>query len=251
MDEINVMGITIKRNGSPESPTSEQPCWYLANGACEECSCDKCTRGIIVNRENGSARDCSCKTEAINRLRAKRAGLPAGKTFETYRTPEPWQRLVKSKALAFISDKTAKGFYIGGQSGSGKTHICSAIAGEMMKRGKTVEPFRWVNQGRTMKALASEPEYDETLAKYINADILFIDDFLKTETVADVRLAMQLVDERYNRQRTTVISSERTLAEIAKLCDGEGEAIAGRIKEMCGEYCVMLSGKEKNQRLKG
>lgn len=252
MEELRVMGLTIKRNGSPDVITSEKKCHYLDNGFCDSCSCDKCIGGVIINRVSMTTRDCECKIEAINRHRIKAAGLPEWQTFGSYRTSEEWQRRVKEKALAFLADDRVQGFYIAGQSGSGKTHICNAILSEMAKKGKKIMPFRWIEQARRIKALSNEPDRcDEELQRYLDADVLFIDDLFKqAATDADIGLAMRIIDDRYNRRRVTLISSERTLDEIRRLRDGDGEAIAGRIKEMCGEYCIMLRGADKNQRLK-
>ena len=235
-----MLGLTIQKSGSPEFSISEAKCHYLDNGACDQCTCDKCTGGLIIDKERGVARDCSCKVEAINRLRLKRAGLPEEYTFDKYKEADAKRKTVKEKALAFVSDNTGKWFFIGGQSGFGKTHICSAIARELMKSGKTFRPFRWVDHGRKLKALANEQEYDNAIEPFLDVDVLFIDDFLKTTTQADVNLAMRLLDERYNRRRVTMISSERSLSDIARMIDGEGEAVAGRIKEMCGEYCIIV-----------
>lgn len=246
------MGLTIKRNVSLESPISEKKCAFLDNGFCEECNCDKCVGGIIINHETGRARDCLCKIEAINRHRIAAAGLPNDHTFANYKTPEAWKQFVKEKALAFSADEQAKGFFICGQNGAGKTFICDCILREKAKQGFTVMPFRWIEQARRIKALSNEPDrYDEELQRYLDADVLFIDDLFKqAATDADIGLAMRIIDDRYNRRRVTLISSERDLDVIRRLRDGDGEAIAGRIKEMCGEYCIMLRGKDKNQRFK-
>ena len=247
-----MLGLTIQKSGSPEQSTSsERECHYLDNGACDQCTCDKCVGGLIVDKERGVARDCSCKVEAINRLRFKKTGLRAKDTFDNYRTGEAWQRAVKDAALSFVADKAARGFFIAGQSGAGKTHICTAIIQAIPTRG-SIRIFRWVADATRIKAFVNDPDrYKDELQPYKDADILYIDDLFKQAvTDADIRLAFEIIDDRCNRGRVTIISSERRLDAIKKMRDGDGEAIAGRIVELCGGYCLNLSGSDKNQRFK-
>ena len=258
MDEtIHVLGLTIQKNGSPEQSISERECHYLVNGACDQCTCDKCTGGLIIDKERGVARDCSCKVKAINRLRFKKTGLRAKDTFDSYipgwksKEDKPWQTAVKDAALSFVADKAARGFFAAGQSGAGKTHICTAIIQAIPTRG-SIRIFRWASDALRIKALVNDPDrYKDELQPYKDADILYIDDLFKQDaTDADIRLAFEIIDDRCNRGRVTIISSERCIDEIKKMRDGNGEAIAGRIMELCGEYCLNLSGSDKNQRFK-
>lgn len=63
--------------------------------------------------------------------------------------------------------------------------------------------------------------------------VLYIDDFLKgSVSEADLNLAYQLLNARYNAARRTIISSELSIGEIA----GYDEAIAGRIFERFEGY---------------
>lgn len=250
-----MMGITIKRNGSPESPTSEKKCAFLDNGFCKECNCSRCTGGVIINHETGRARECGCMTEARNIHRIAAAGLPDEYTFDSYKTTNEWQRIVKTKARAFVADKGGKWFFIGGQSGGGKTHICSAIVRELIRSGKSIQVFRWADMADRLKGYKNDSDrYDKELRKFLDADILFIDDLFKTKkeaSDADIGLAMQIIDDRYNKHRVTIISTERMLDDIRRAHDFEGEAIASRIKERCGEYCFNIPrNPSKNYRFK-
>ena len=61
---------------------------------------------------------------------------------------------------------------------------------------------------------------------------------------ADINLAYQLLNERYNTRRRTIISSERSIEDILRI----DEAVGGRIFELAREYCVMTAN--VNLRLK-
>ena len=68
---------------------------------------------------------CKCwkVRSAINKL--ARSGLKnavRAYTFDKYETPDAWQKHIKDTALRFCQDQQNHWFYIGGQSGAGKTH---------------------------------------------------------------------------------------------------------------------------------
>lgn len=81
---------------------------------------------------------CECMNIRANMARLERSGLKdsvAEYTFKNYKADKPWQKGILEKAVEFAKDP--KGwFYIGGQVGSGKTHICTAIASHLIKKGR-------------------------------------------------------------------------------------------------------------------
>lgn len=177
-------------------------------------------------------------------------------TFKNFNTNNYWQEDVKAKALKFI-DSDICGFTFLGQSGTGKTHLCTAIAGQLLKKGMKVKYMVWTDESRKLKAVVNDDEYSHLIDKIKNVDVLYIDDLFKTDkdsrpTSADIRLAFEIINYRYNlaKQSTkriiTIISSERTLDELREI----DEATAGRINEMSGEYVLTIIGADKNQRIK-
>jgi DNA replication protein DnaC len=167
----------------------------------------------------------------------------------------PWRQAVKRKALDYLQNCRGQSFFIGGQSGSGKTHICTAIAGEIMQRGGRLRYFRWVEDGRRLKQMLGDRElYERELRQWTDAPFLYIDDLYKQEiTDADIRLLYEILNGRYNNDMPTILSSERNLEQIRHARGGDWEALAGRIYEMCGSgrYCIELSGAEKSYRFYG
>ena len=57
-----------------------------------------------------------------------------GCTLESFKTKSEWQQAIKNKAIEYIKQDNGDWWYIGGQVGSGKTHICTAIVGRIDKR---------------------------------------------------------------------------------------------------------------------
>ena len=90
---------------------------------------------------------------------------------------------------------------------------------------------------------------------YKSVEVLYIDDLFKVgksygeeiqrPTAGDINIAFEIINSRVTQKKKTIISSESTILEIFDI----DEAIAGRIKQMCGDYCLNISkGVGKNYR---
>lgn len=182
-------------------------------------------------------------------------------TFDKYTTPEPWQETVKGAAMRFCDDADNNWFFIGGQSGAGKSHLCTAIAITYLKRGNDVRYMVWRDEIQKIKACANdEEEYANHMNSLKAATVLYIDDLFKIggrdghpqmPTPADINVAFELINHRYiNPGLITIISSERTLSELLDI----DEATAGRIAERTkvGGYCINLKkDSSRNWRMRG
>lgn len=214
-------------------------------------------------------RECDCMNVRKNMRRLKKSGLQDEITrcrFDNYEAEEPWQNTVKTTAQQYVEtvlqdnpDGGRKGwFFIGGTSGAGKSHICTAICGALLHHGKELQYMEWRNEAVRLKAIVNEPaEYQKTMDYLKNVEVLYIDDFFKSGDVSgtgqrptdgDVRLAFELLHARYRNPNTiTIISSESALHEIHTI----DQAIGGRIGERAGkQYILNLIGMEKNYRQK-
>ena len=124
-----------------------------------------------------------------------------------------------------------------GQSGSGKTHLCTAAFVRLsLDRGLDGRYLLWNSDGRRIKAAAKDGD-EQLLNDFKKCALLYIDDLFKCKrdsepSDADIRLAFEILDYRYNHKLTTVISTEMLLEDIRDL----DEAIYRRIREMCGPY---------------
>ena len=204
--------------------------------------------------------ECECMEirRAIRRM--KNSGLERfvrGHTFETFRCDEPWQQAIRDRARAYVDEGLEAGrwFYAGGQPGSGKTHICTAIAREALYRYPLVY-MMWENESKTLKSLVTDAgEYASAISRYKDCKVLYIDDLFKPTkddfgnmrkpTAADVKLAFEIINYRYINQLPTIISSEWYMNALADI----DEATASRIAECCGEYQIIINqDRSKNQR---
>ena len=233
---------------------------------CPECK----NRGYsyVVTESDGiydtAVRICKCDEIRRTRLRLKKAGLLSmvtSCTFDAYQTPDRWQAIIKEKAVQFCQDENHRFFFIGGQSGAGKTHICTAITAHYINKGMKAKYMVWFDESQRIKGLVNEPEYVTIMDEIKKAEVLYIDDLFKPikdakgQTVppsyADIRLAMEIINYRYNNPGLiTIISGERTIDELIYL----DEALAGRISQLAkeGGYCINLQkDSQRNWRLKG
>lgn len=219
--------------------------------------------GITENK-----RDCGCMEmrKAIRQMRA--SGLEEAikrMQFGNYRRDYEWQEAFYDTARDYADNgwKAGSWFFVGGAVGCGKTHLCTAIARQLLKARTAVKYMQWVGESAHMKALLTEDrDYQAELRRLKTIPALYIDDFLKPAygedgaqppTAADIRLAYDLINHRYTAGLITVISSERYLDEITEI----DEAIGSRIYEKCktpdGEprYAFTVGrGKDRNWRMK-
>lgn len=230
-----------------------------AENARSKWDCPKCGgKGYTVHvNEQGHpvSRRCPCMDARQSEERIRRSGLGEALdccTFDAFQTPEPWQKAMKDKAQQYLSDNEGKWFAAVGSVGSGKSHICTAICGELLKAGLEVRYMRWRDDGGRLKAAVNDSEeYRRMIEPLKAARVLYIDDLFKTQkgkevTGGDVNLAFELLDARYvDRHKITIISSEKTLSEMLDI----DEAVGSRIYERCKQTCVNLTG-AKNWRLR-
>ena len=214
---------------------------------------------FVLTLENGirRSRACSCVGIRQNLTRLKNRGLLElyeQRTFDRFQTPEPWQRQAKDAAQAYTQSDLRRWFFLSGPSGCGKTHLCTAIASALILSGQDVQIFRWVEWAATAKSIITDASgYTAQLEPLKACDVLYLDDFLKVQrgtspTAADIRLAFEVLDARYNATgKPVILSTEWNLRQIAAL----DEALAGRIAERSRNHAVQIgSAPGRNYRFK-
>lgn len=183
-------------------------------------------------------------------------------TFDTYETPEPWQQHIKATAQRFCHDDNHNWFFIGGQSGGGKTHICTAIAAHYIRQGIDTHYMLWRDEIVRIKALVNEAEeYEAIMNELKHVPVLYIDDLFKVgedprdkvarPTSGDVNAAFEIISNRAGQPKlVTIVSSERTMSELLAI----DEATAGRIAKPAKEGGYMINLRKdstRNWRLRG
>lgn len=232
-------------------------------------SCALCkNKGIIAYPEISELgystvvfRECVCMKPRRSLRRLEKSGLKSlikDYTFARFNVHKPWQGLMLNAARSY-AEKPEGWFFVGGQSGSGKTHICTAICRELLLSGRAVIYMLWRDTVAQLKAaVTDEKRYAELINEYKTVDVLYIDDLFKSgrskeaaaqPTSADINVAFEILNYRYNNPALlTVISSEYSIGDIISI----DEAVGGRIYERTknGNACSIKRDRGKNYRLR-
>ena len=232
---------------------------------CAECK-NKGYISIAVEQPSGFYeqvwRECKCRKIRSTIRALNRSGLADvvhDYTLDKYIVTEPWHQTILDAARAFLAseDERTNWFFFGGQTGAGKTHICTALSIALLKRGKEVKYMLWRDEASRLKGMVNDAGYAEAVKEYKTVDVLYIDDLFKTgkddqqmkqrPTKADVNLAFEIINSRGASGKITIISSECTLTDIIDI----DEAVGGRIKQKCGAHCWSIDpDRSKNYRLR-
>lgn len=233
---------------------------YMPPPKVEGARCELC--GDIGWRhywQNGQefAEECECYNKVQSERNLKKAGVNQNQTFDTWCSDFDYQIEMSKKAYEFALGGYLSGqwFFAGGQVGSGKTHICTAIVHELIKSNIGCRYMAWRDEAVQLKAIVNNhQEYHARLMQLCKAPVLYIDDLFKTQagmkpTQADVNLAFQIINFRYNDKRyTTIISCEHTIDGLNAI----DEAIGSRIYERSKGYrCEIEKDENKNYRMRG
>lgn len=229
---------------------------------CKICK-NKGTIAKLVDLGNGSFThcfaDCLCVETRNSIMRMKRSGLKniiKDYTFDKFEDLEPWQKAIKQAAVEYA--KNPEGwFLLCGQSGAGKTHLCTAVCREFLLAGRRVRYMLWRDDIVKIKgAVTDSEEYSRIIDQFKTVDVLYIDDLFKTgkaadnsvqkPTGADINVAFEIINYRYNNPSLlTIISSELTEDELIDI----DEAIGGRIYERAKAFTIGKS-RDRNYRIK-
>lgn len=222
-------------------------------------NCTACkNRGYfaLINAAGDFAlRACTCnnvRTQIRNATNSGFGDMLDKYTFEAYEVKEDWQKKVKQGALLYTQQQELPWLYIGGMSGAGKSHICTAAATRILQQGKVVKYILWrdiFHKGETYRY--NEEQYNAFISELANVEVLVIDDFLKimdsSKQGSALEIAFDLINRRYNNSKATIISSEYQLNELETL----DKALHGRIKERCGKFTLNIKNETNRNYRKG
>lgn len=220
--------------------------------------CDKC-RDMTFILIDDIATPCECRELRIAEGILKSSGINEEfrqKTFDNFNYGvelQLTQAFLKAKKyysnFEKIKDTRKNSILFMGQVGSGKTHLCTAIANKLMDSsvGVVYMPYRDTIT-RLKQSVLDEENYNRELNRYKEAKVLLIDDLFKGNiTKSDINIVFELINYRYLKNKPVIVSSEKLLDELLKI----DEAIASRIIEMSKDYIIEIKGKKLNYRIYG
>lgn len=237
-----MMAALEQRRKTTDSTTTYSSPTLRACGL-DNIDCPICGNTGWITRRDEDGYDWSRECECMQQRRSIRAINGSGLqdmvkrySFDNYQTPTEKHEQIKTKAMQFVKIP-AECFVIVGRSGSGKTHICTAMCNDLMRNGWNLKYMMWRTEAAELKAMINErEEYKKQINRLRNVPVLYIDDFWKgTVSDADVNLAFTILNERYNSSnKKTIISTELSLEKIID----KDEAIGGRITERARGFVI-------------
>ena len=228
-----------------------------ASPHCPKCKDRKSFFKVVFFEETQSYEiaiaECECKSKReANMLAAEQLGEYRNKTMSDFVANEEWRKDMKDLAIAFLQDGGNKWFFICGQSGCGKSLICSIISNSLITvYHRDLVRISWPEYfGRTKRDSRNEDlskTVSESLERVKTCEVLYIDELLKNYTEADLRYYSEIIDYRYTNNLKTIINSEMTLDELFAI----DESTISKIIEKSDIY-VKVIGKDiaKNYRLR-
>ena len=197
--------------------------------------------------------ECECKEQRNLMKKAKASGLGdyLNKRFTDFIAEEQWQMNIKSKAIDYCKNSNKEWFIICGQSGCGKTLICSIIANYLLLNDKkSVLYITWTDFiSRLKRDMMGDNTNEVTnyLDEIKNIEVLYIDELLKKYNETDLKYIIEIINHRYTNNLKTIISSERTIEELLDI----DEATFGRVIEKADKFILNIpKERKKNYRLK-
>lgn len=246
------------KSGKMKVDTYNQQSGNLSGYDCKICR----NRGnIAAVKEDGTLtfRECDCMKIRRCVQKMEKSGMREvleKYTFEAYQAPDPWRQRIKHGAM-YYADHPSGWLLFCGQSGSGKTHLCTAVCKKFLLDGVDVRYMPWRSDAATIRAASADAERRSKLLEPLQlAPVLFIDDLFKSgrspdgsrfPSATDVSIAFDIVNYRYTKQLPTIISTECYPLELVEI----DEATGGRIIEMAGRntFCIAKQ-KGRNYRLR-
>lgn len=225
--------------------------------------CPDClNRGYIYYVNDGgtlSQRECPCMAQRRALRHLEQSGLSdmlTRYTFGRWQTLEHWQAKALEEAKRYAANP--KGWFIvTGRSGTGKTHLCTAICGELLQQGLPVRYMLWRDVAVRAKAVVNDAEaYSQIVDPLKRVKVLYVDDLFKMgrgsngaarPTVGDINLVFEIINARYNDSgKITLVSSELSLNDITDI----DEATGGRIYEGAKAGAYLDLSNRQNWRLR-
>lgn len=196
---------------------------------------------------------CECLKREINALARKESGLNNPQcTFEASTETDSHNQqvyLACQKYCDCIDNKKVLNVFLTGQTGTGKTYLCMAMANKLLDAGKTVlavSSFKLNNDFLQAHTTFGLDKLD-IIDFYLQPDVLIIDD-LGTEPVyknVTKEYLFTLLNERLMRLQHTIICTNLSFEQIMDVYD---ERIFSRLQQNCLK--VKLQNKDKRVNLK-
>jgi DNA replication protein DnaC len=180
----------------------------------------------------------------------------AGAQFEEEKTLEGLQTNLYPNNIQKMIRELACGNYLDahqhilimGQTGTGKSHLAQGLGHQACRRGKKVLFIRANVLFRTLQASRADQTWDNHFKKFLQPDLLIIDDFgLKPMSAIQAEDLYELIAERHLKG-SMVITSNRNIAGWLELFPDPVMANAALDRLAHQAYHIILEGIESYRR---
>lgn len=235
--------------------------YNLQRGERESGYCPICrNKGFSMIVESGKTTllKCVCETKRANLQEIANsdfARLITTRRFDNFKIDKEWRKDALHRVKAWIGQKEFPVLYLGGKSGTGKSHLGIAAFYELVQRGQRGRLISWRDESRDLKFRMTEyGYYDKKIRELKTVPLLMIDDFLWNPTNGrsqpsdeDLRLAKEILDGRINMGLRTIITSNYAIGELNRI----EVVLGGRIYQAAGtveNFCLGFSDSCENYR---
>lgn len=209
-------------------------------------SCKKCSDSGFVD-----GKYCSCLIKEVNNILIKESGFEKLEDFkdvkfDIFKDKEYMQSLYQKMQKWCHSNFEKNIIFISGNTGVGKSHLTRCMANELINENYVVfftTSFA-MHQDFVKSHMTRDLELKNSLLdRYLNADILFIDD-LGTELrnpLITINYLYHVINERKINKRPTIITSNLDLYDLQDYYD---ERISSRIIDKQSSICLNIQGED-------
>jgi DNA replication protein DnaC len=189
--------------------------------------------------------ELNIRQQRLIEKRIKAAGFRDQKTLEdfdwTFNPAIKRQQIYELAAGHFIRQR--RDVLLIGPPGLGKSHLAQAIGYHIIKAGFQVVYCSIFDLVRQLQSDQSPAELDRTLARYLKADLVVIDDMgLKVLPARSGEVLLELVMRRYET-RSTLMTSNRPIEEWGKLLNDVPAATAILDRFLHHAEIIQMSGR--------
>jgi DNA replication protein DnaC len=212
----------------------------------ERAAADNLTVSAVVSRLCDEEKHSRIRSSVDRRI--KDARFPEINTVDAFDFDfDPARKKVRARYLAlhdlsFLA-KGANPLFIG-HPGTGKTFLARALAYRACQAQKRVVFTSAPRMLTDLHGAEIHGSLDRALRRYVRADLLAIDDFaVLAMDPAQAKLAFQVIAERYDYRRSTLITTNRAFKDWTKVFPDalNAQVIAERLTERSETF--LLDGK--------
>jgi DNA replication protein DnaC len=216
--------------------------------------CPRCGGDGFLLDEHGDATACECRATRVQRSRTTGVSsvIPRryrGVSFDRAPVTELSPNVVRPVRdfVRNIDERIERGpgLWIFGDVGTGKTSLAMIASQEAIKRGYSVAIYSVPKLLAEIRGTYDTGSYGRLFEQLVTIDLLHLDDLgAEKQTEWVLEQLYSLVNERYEQERTMVVTSNVT--EAGELEDQIGKRTISRLMEMTIQ--VPLFGEDLRQR---